>query len=75
MTRTEKLTGLATSVTARATIPRWSAESGDSARWRRMFSTTTMDASTTMPTEKASPPRLIRFEVIPRGPMTMKLTR
>ena len=40
-----------------------------------MFSTTTIDASTTMPTENARPPRLMRFEVRPVDPMMMKVTR
>ena len=75
MTRTEKLTGFATSATARATMVRRLASPGASARCRRTFSTTTMEASTTMPTEKASPPRDMRFEVSPSRPITMKPTR
>jgi hypothetical protein len=34
-----------------------------------------MEASTTMPTEKARPPRLMRLEESPTRPMTMKVTR
>ena len=76
MISTEKATGRATSATARATTaPLRLAPVGACARWRRTFSTTTIEASTTMPTEKARPPRLIRLEVSPTWPMTMKLTR
>ncbi len=75
MMSTEKATGRATSTSASATMRRLCSFSVRCARWRRMFSTTTMEASTTMPTEKARPPRLMRFEVSPVEPMTMKLTR
>ena len=75
MMSTEKATGLVTSMSASATTRRLCCLSVLSARWRRMFSTTTMDASTTMPTENAIPPRLMRFEVSPDAPMTMKVTR
>ena len=44
------------------------ARSPCSARWRRTFSATTIEASTTMPTEKASPPRLMRFDDSPAAP-------
>ena len=74
MMRTEKATGRATSRTATATTS-CRLRLGSSARCRRTFSTTTIEASTTMPTEKARPPRLMRFEVRPAQPMTMKLTR
>ncbi len=72
---TENDTGRATSATAAATIRRLSSPAELSARWRRTFSTTTIDASTTIPTEKARPPRLMRFEDSPARPMTMKVTR
>ena len=62
MMSTEKATGRATSTSASATMRRLALAVGRCARWRRTFSTTTIDASTTMPTENARPPRLIRFE-------------
>ena len=66
---TENDTGRATSVTA-ATVARVRDSPGPaSARWRRMFSATTIDASTTIPTENASPPRLIRFDDSPAHPI------
>ena len=75
MMSTEKATGLPTSAAASATIRSLPSRSRRSARCRRTFSTTTIDASTTIPTEKASPPRLIRFELMPARPITMKVTR
>ncbi len=75
ITSTEKATGRATSWTASATMRRLGVPPARCARWRRTFSTTTMEASTTMPTEKARPPSDMRLEVSPTRPMTMKVTR
>ena len=75
MTRTENETGRATSAIASTMTRRRSDRSRFSARRRRTFSATTIDASTTMPTEKASPPRLIRFDESPKAPITMNVRR
>ena len=72
---TENATGRATSAAARATTARTASPGFAWARWRRTFSTTTIDASTTMPTENARPPRLIRLAVSPTRPITMNVTR
>ena len=75
MIMTENVTGRATSQTACTVIWRRSAGSRCSAKWRRIFSTITIEASTIMPTEKARPPRLIRLDVRPVQPITRKVAR
>ncbi len=57
MTSTENATGRATSCTASATMRRFGGRRVRCARWRRTFSTTTMEASTTMPDREGEPAR------------------
>ncbi|OQA05400.1 MAG: hypothetical protein BWY66_02515 [bacterium ADurb.Bin374] len=72
---TEKATGRATSATAREISSRVVSPGLACARCRLAFSSTTTVASTTMPTEKASPPRLMRLEVIEVECMTMNVKK
>ena len=76
MIRTAKTMGLATSAMASYTIVPFrvfSPARSDSSR--AMFSVTTIDASTTMPSASARPPRLIRFAVTPCQPIRMKVMK